>query len=246
MAYRLYPDGQQELVRGIDISGTPLVALQSIRAASREIETFNGVCGAESGWVPVSASAPSLLLEKLEVEKGFIPPDRPPVLQPPAIRQGGAPMKRVICRRIRSRSLPRDRAREASAPDARALGPPSKAVTDRDRRRDRRGDEPRDAGARDPRRAEAVLDLLQDHRGRRERRRGEPRPDDDAQAQPPLRQPRGARARRQPELDNGNFVVPDGDEIDGTSAIEPAARGDAADRASAPRGSSPTAPTRRR
>jgi TldD protein len=87
MAYRLYPDGRRELVRGIDISGTPLVALQSIRAASREIETFNGVCGAESGWVPVSASAPSLLIEKLEVEKGFIPPDRPPVLQPPAIRQ---------------------------------------------------------------------------------------------------------------------------------------------------------------
>jgi TldD protein len=91
MAYRLYADGRKELVRGIDISGTPLVALQSIRAASREIETFNGVCGAESGWVPVSASAPSLLLEKLEVEKGFVPPDRPPVLQPPAIRQSEAP-----------------------------------------------------------------------------------------------------------------------------------------------------------
>nr|MBA3821248.1 TldD/PmbA family protein [Deltaproteobacteria bacterium] len=86
MAYRLYPDGRKELVRGVDISGTPLVALQSIRAASREIETFNGVCGAESGWVPVSASAPSLLLEKIEVEKGFVPPDRPPVLGPPAIR----------------------------------------------------------------------------------------------------------------------------------------------------------------
>ncbi len=86
MAYRLYPDGKKELVRGIDINGTPLTALQSIRAASREIETFNGVCGAESGWVPVSASAPSLLIEKLEVEKGFIPPDRPPLLDPPTIR----------------------------------------------------------------------------------------------------------------------------------------------------------------
>jgi predicted Zn-dependent protease len=91
MAFRLYPDGRRELVRGIDISGTPLVALQSIRAASREIETFNGVCGAESGWVPVSASAPSLLIERLEVEKGFVPPDRPPVLQPPAIRQSERP-----------------------------------------------------------------------------------------------------------------------------------------------------------
>jgi len=87
MAYRLYPDGRRELVRGIDISGTPLVALQSIRAASREIETFNGVCGAESGWVPVSASAPSLLIEKIEVEKGYIPPDRPPVLGPPSIKK---------------------------------------------------------------------------------------------------------------------------------------------------------------
>ncbi|HEY0254579.1 MAG TPA: metallopeptidase TldD-related protein [Kofleriaceae bacterium] len=89
MAYRLYPDGHRELVRGIDISGTPLVALQSIRAASRQIETFNGVCGAESGWVPVSASAPSLLIEKIEVEKGFIPPDRPPILDAPSasIRQ---------------------------------------------------------------------------------------------------------------------------------------------------------------
>jgi TldD protein len=91
MAYRLYPDGRRELVRGIDISGTPLVALQTIRAASRDIETFNGVCGAESGWVPVSASSPSLLLEKIEVEKGFVPPDRPPLLQPPAIRRSERP-----------------------------------------------------------------------------------------------------------------------------------------------------------
>jgi len=91
MAYRLYPDGRRELVRGIDIAGTPLVALQSIRAASRDIETFNGICGAESGWVPVSASAPSLLVERLEVEKSFTPPDRPPVLNPPAVRPGGRP-----------------------------------------------------------------------------------------------------------------------------------------------------------
>lgn len=92
MAYRLYPSGKRELVRGIDIGGTPLVALQSIRAASRDVETFNGVCGAESGWVPVSASAPSLLLDKLEIEKSFIPADRPPVLNPPpSIRAGGQP-----------------------------------------------------------------------------------------------------------------------------------------------------------
>jgi TldD protein len=85
MAYRLYPDGKKELVRGLNLIGTPLIALQSIRAASREVETFNGFCGAESGFIPVSASAPSLLIEKLEVEKGFIPADRPPILGAPGI-----------------------------------------------------------------------------------------------------------------------------------------------------------------
>jgi predicted Zn-dependent protease len=87
MAYRVYPDGRRELVRGVDIVGTPLTALSSIRAASREVETFNGVCGAESGWVPVSASAPSLLLGSLEVERQAQGPDRPPVLQPPSLKQ---------------------------------------------------------------------------------------------------------------------------------------------------------------
>ncbi len=85
MAYRIYPDGRRELVRGVDIVGTPLTALANIMAASNKLETFNGMCGAESGWVPVSASAPSLLLKNLEVERGFKPIDRPPVLSPPTI-----------------------------------------------------------------------------------------------------------------------------------------------------------------
>ena len=85
LAYRLYPDGRRELVRGVDIVGTPLTALGSIEAASREVKTFNGVCGAESGWVPVSASAPSLLVRQLEIEKGYTAVDRPPVLGPPRI-----------------------------------------------------------------------------------------------------------------------------------------------------------------
>jgi predicted Zn-dependent protease len=88
MAYRLYPDGKKQLVRGINISGTPLIALGNIIAAGRTVETFNGMCGAESGWVPVSASAPSLLLEQLEVERKADPLDRQPILQPPSIKGG--------------------------------------------------------------------------------------------------------------------------------------------------------------
>ncbi|HET6613281.1 MAG TPA: hypothetical protein VFG83_14890, partial [Kofleriaceae bacterium] len=87
MAYRVYPDGRKELVRGVNIVGTPLSALGSIVAAARPLETFNGVCGAESGWVPVSASAPSLLLTQLEVERRSRPTDRPPVLPPPSARE---------------------------------------------------------------------------------------------------------------------------------------------------------------
>ncbi len=87
MAYRVYPDGRKELVRGVDIVGTPLTALGSIQAAGRTVETFNGMCGAESGWVPVSATAPSLLLKSLEIERGFKPQDRPPLLPSPSVQR---------------------------------------------------------------------------------------------------------------------------------------------------------------
>lgn len=89
MSYRLYPDGRKELVRGVDITGTPLTALGSILAAGRPLETFNGMCGAESGWVPVSASSPSLLFRSLEVERGFQPTNMNPVLPPPSVRATG-------------------------------------------------------------------------------------------------------------------------------------------------------------
>jgi TldD protein len=88
MAYRVYPDGRQEVVRGIDIAGSPLTALANIVSAARPIETFNGICGAESGWVPVSASAPSLLLRSLEVERSFSPNDSGPVLPQPSVKGG--------------------------------------------------------------------------------------------------------------------------------------------------------------
>jgi len=86
LAFRVYKDGKKELVRGVDIVGTPLTALSSIVAAGRPVEIFNGVCGAESGWVPVSASSPSLLLKQLEIERQALPSDRSQVLPPPSLR----------------------------------------------------------------------------------------------------------------------------------------------------------------
>ncbi len=82
---RVYVDGRpDELVRGIDLVGTPLLAFASILAAGDDPGVFNGACGAESGWVPVSAVAPSLLFETLEFQRKEKGQDRPPLLPRPS------------------------------------------------------------------------------------------------------------------------------------------------------------------
>ena len=90
VAYRVYADGRpDELVRGVDLIGTPLEAFGNIVAAGELHRVFNGNCGAESGWVPVSAIAPSLLLESVETQRKRIAQDTPPLLPPPT-PDGGA------------------------------------------------------------------------------------------------------------------------------------------------------------
>jgi predicted Zn-dependent protease len=83
MVYRVYLDGREELVRGVDLEGTPLVALARIEAAANDFAVFNGVCGAESGWVPVSASSPSILVGQIEITRRQKGHDRPPLLPAP-------------------------------------------------------------------------------------------------------------------------------------------------------------------
>jgi TldD protein len=94
VVYRVYPDGRpDELVRGVDIVGTPLAALTKIVATGDTTEVFNGYCGAESGSVPVSAASPAILTSELEVQKKESSTDRPPILPPPAhdpASQGGS------------------------------------------------------------------------------------------------------------------------------------------------------------
>ncbi len=93
VVYKVYADGRpDELVRGVDIVGTPLVSLTKIVATGDTMETFNGYCGAESGSVPVSASAPAILITEMEVQKKETSTDKPPILPPPghdpqAVRQ---------------------------------------------------------------------------------------------------------------------------------------------------------------
>jgi predicted Zn-dependent protease len=85
VVYKVFADGRpDELVRGVDIVGTPLAALTKIVATGDTPEVFNGYCGAESGFVPVSAAAPAILTSELEVQKKQTSTDRPPILPPPA------------------------------------------------------------------------------------------------------------------------------------------------------------------
>jgi len=85
VVYKVFADGRpDELVRGVDIVGTPLAALTKIVATGDTPEVFNGYCGAESGSVPVSAASPAILTSELEVQKKETDTDRPPILPPPA------------------------------------------------------------------------------------------------------------------------------------------------------------------
>jgi TldD protein len=85
VVYRVFPDGRpDELVRGVDIVGTPLVSLTKIVATGDKPDIFNGYCGAESGSVPVSAVAPAILISEMEFAKKETSTDRPPILPPPA------------------------------------------------------------------------------------------------------------------------------------------------------------------
>jgi TldD protein len=85
VVYKVFADGRpDELVRGVDIVGTPLAALTKIVATGDTPEVFNGYCGAESGSVPVAAASPAILTSELEVQKKETSTDRPPILPPPA------------------------------------------------------------------------------------------------------------------------------------------------------------------
>ena len=83
VVYRVYPDGSEELVRGVDLIGTPLTTFSKVAAGDDQISVFNGTCGAESGGVPVSAASPSILVSQIEVQKKDKSQDRPPLLPAP-------------------------------------------------------------------------------------------------------------------------------------------------------------------
>ncbi|MDP9267358.1 MAG: metallopeptidase TldD-related protein [Acidobacteriota bacterium] len=84
MVWRVYPDGRpDELVRGVDLVGTPLAAFAHIISVGDTEHVFNGICGAESGSVPVAAIAPAMLFSEFETQRRAQSHQRPPILPPP-------------------------------------------------------------------------------------------------------------------------------------------------------------------
>lgn len=85
LVYKVYAeDGHEELVRGVEIVGTPLTSINNIIAAGNDYKVFNGYCGAESGFVPVSTIAPSVLVSEIELQRTGKEKRKPPILPPPA------------------------------------------------------------------------------------------------------------------------------------------------------------------
>ncbi|UCD85293.1 MAG: TldD/PmbA family protein [Deltaproteobacteria bacterium] len=84
MVYKIYTeDGREELVRGVEIVGTPLSSINKILVTGNDYEVINSYCVAESGYIPISTIAPSILLSEIELQRTSSPKTKPPILSPP-------------------------------------------------------------------------------------------------------------------------------------------------------------------
>jgi predicted Zn-dependent protease len=82
--YRVYADGRpDELVRGVDLVGTPLAMFSQIGAAGGGNGFFIGLCGAESGSIQVSCISPMLFVKRIEIQKRPKSQSLPPILPKP-------------------------------------------------------------------------------------------------------------------------------------------------------------------
>lgn len=84
--YKIYADGRpDQLVRGVNLIGTPLSMFSNIICAGEKHQVFTGMCGAESGQIPVTAIAPMILVNKVEMQRKAKSRDMLPILERPEI-----------------------------------------------------------------------------------------------------------------------------------------------------------------
>lgn len=93
LAYRIYPDGREELVRGLRFRGLNARSLKDIAAATNEENIFDflgnaapfSLIGASTYVYPATVVAPSILFEDLELERMEQDLPKLPVVPPPTL-----------------------------------------------------------------------------------------------------------------------------------------------------------------
>jgi hypothetical protein len=91
LIYRVYPDGREELVRGLRFRGMSTRSLRDILAASEETALFEFVnnaaplalLGAGGYLAPTSVISPALLFEEIELEIPQEQLPKRPIVSPP-------------------------------------------------------------------------------------------------------------------------------------------------------------------
>ena len=92
LVYRLYPDGREELVRGLRFRGLGLRSFRDLLAAGGDRTVYNyidngaplSLVGAGSYVIGCSVTAPSLLFEEVELETAAEDLAKPPIVPPPS------------------------------------------------------------------------------------------------------------------------------------------------------------------
>ena len=85
--YKVFADGRpDQLVRGVDLIGTPLSMFSNIIYAGNDARVFPGMCGAESGSIPVTAISPTILVNKVETQRKAKSQDILPILPAPGTK----------------------------------------------------------------------------------------------------------------------------------------------------------------
>jgi hypothetical protein len=95
LAYRVYPDGREELVRGLRFRGLSTRSLKDITAASDENYVFDfmdspvpfALMGAGSFVTNAAVIAPAVIFEELELEPVQEDVPKPPIVPPPPLEK---------------------------------------------------------------------------------------------------------------------------------------------------------------
>lgn len=94
LVYKVYPDGREELVRGLRFRGVSTRSLRDILAASTETAYFDfinnagpfAMMGTPGYLAAATVVSPGVLFEEMELERAQLEVSKPPIAAPPALR----------------------------------------------------------------------------------------------------------------------------------------------------------------